>query len=192
MRFANKPITTQLYGHAMRFVLERYDNQITAAGTPLLSELLSVSALILEVGGSEDQAIAGLLHRSLDLVDYKFIASFFSVTIAEIVFDLTPPGSEFMSELEKQQWYRHSVKYSGGGRSILVSAAISLYNLRQLATTHQQRWRPEYEAYYRELFSIYRLSTEVPKEWIEEMENHVKGLTEIIASAPYDVSKIKQ
>lgn len=51
------------YDAALLFAAQQHRSQLRKGSTvPYLAHLMSVSALVLEAGGSEDQAIAGLLH----------------------------------------------------------------------------------------------------------------------------------
>ncbi|MGX6646888.1 HD domain-containing protein [Maricaulaceae bacterium MS644] len=58
---------TSRYADALVFAATAHREQ-TRKGTaiPYLSHLMSVSALVLEYGGDEDQAIAGLLHDAIE------------------------------------------------------------------------------------------------------------------------------
>lgn len=58
---------TSRYADALVFTAAAHREQ-TRKGTdiPYLSHLMSVSALVLEYGGDEDQAIAGLLHDAIE------------------------------------------------------------------------------------------------------------------------------
>jgi (p)ppGpp synthase/HD superfamily hydrolase len=60
-------ILTSRYADALAFTAAAHREQ-TRKGTaiPYLSHLMSVSALVLEYGGDEDQAIAGLLHDAIE------------------------------------------------------------------------------------------------------------------------------
>jgi len=60
------PLTTR-YDQALQFAADHHRNQCRKGSrVPYLSHLMSVSALVLEHGGSEDQAIAGLLHDAVE------------------------------------------------------------------------------------------------------------------------------
>src|SRR3712207_2284915 len=55
------------YDQALQFASEHHRSQCRKGSqVPYLSHLMSVSALVLEHGGSEDQAIAGLLHDAVE------------------------------------------------------------------------------------------------------------------------------
>jgi (p)ppGpp synthase/HD superfamily hydrolase len=55
------------FDEALRFAFERHRFHLRKGSrVPYLSHLMSVSALVLEYGGSESQAIAGLLHDAVE------------------------------------------------------------------------------------------------------------------------------
>ena len=58
---------TERYDEALAFAAAHHRQQLRKGSqVPYLSHLLSVSALVLEHGGSESQAIAGLLHDAVE------------------------------------------------------------------------------------------------------------------------------
>lgn len=60
------PLSTR-YDEAVAFAAEHHRAQLRKGSMiPYLSHLMSVSALVLEGGGSEDAAIAGLLHDAVE------------------------------------------------------------------------------------------------------------------------------
>ncbi len=60
------PLTSR-YDEALQFAAGHHREQCRKGSrVPYLSHLMSVSALVLEHGGSEDQAIAGLLHDAVE------------------------------------------------------------------------------------------------------------------------------
>jgi (p)ppGpp synthase/HD superfamily hydrolase len=65
------------------------DQERKGSGIPYFSHLIAVSSLVLEAGGSEDEAIAGLLHDSLEdqgnRTSYEEIARRFGDRVATIV-----------------------------------------------------------------------------------------------------------
>ncbi|MGY1728085.1 HD domain-containing protein [Geodermatophilus sp. SYSU D01062] len=55
------------YDEALAYASEHHRNQLRKGSrVPYLTHLMSVSALVLEHGGGEDQAIAGLLHDAVE------------------------------------------------------------------------------------------------------------------------------
>jgi (p)ppGpp synthase/HD superfamily hydrolase len=60
---ADMTTLTDRYDAALTYARTRHAGQVRkGTGIPYLSHLLAVSALVIEDGGDEDQAIAGLLH----------------------------------------------------------------------------------------------------------------------------------
>src|SRR5215212_3008128 len=58
---------TPRFDDALQFASEHHRTQFRKGShVPYLSHLMSVSALVLEHGGTEDQAIAGLLHDAVE------------------------------------------------------------------------------------------------------------------------------
>ncbi len=90
---SNKTRTVQLtkrYESALVFAHQLHQQQIrTITGVPYISHLLSVSALVLEDGGDEDQAIAALLHDAIEdqggQATANLIRQKFGTRVAEIV-----------------------------------------------------------------------------------------------------------
>lgn len=61
------PILSSQYADALQFCFEIHSHQRRKGGSvPYIAHLLSVSALVLEQGGSEDEAIASLLHDAVE------------------------------------------------------------------------------------------------------------------------------
>jgi predicted nucleic acid-binding protein len=71
---------TERFDDALVFARQRHNTQTRkGSDTPYVSHLLGVSSLVLESGGDEDQAIAGLLHDTLEDFDHT------GVTFDELV-----------------------------------------------------------------------------------------------------------
>lgn len=104
--------------------------QVRKQGTPYIAHLMSVSALILEHGGSEDEAIAGLLHDAVEDVDIELseIAELFGDRVAQLV-DLVTEDKAQPKEQRKQA-YLDRLRASGDRGAQLVAAADKLHNLR--------------------------------------------------------------
>lgn len=139
---------------------------------PYISHLMSVSALILEAGGSEDEAIAGLLHDAVEDQGGKAtreeIRQKFGVTVVEIVdgcteTDITP----------KPPWKQRKIDYienirNGSDSVKLVSLADKLHNARSLLIGYRNQgdklWdyfsgsKEDKLWFYGELLKIYQQS----------------------------------
>ena len=96
--------------------------------------MISVSALVWEDGGSEDQAIAALLHDAIEDAGqtHASIADRFGVTVADIVRDCTDTSPEAKPGA-KEPWLLRKTRYldslaSKPISSLLVTAADKAHN----------------------------------------------------------------
>jgi (p)ppGpp synthase/HD superfamily hydrolase len=101
---------------------------------PYISHLMGVAAIVLEHGGTEDEAIAALLHDAVEDQDATFeeIAKRFGDEVALIVRGCTNvetgPDSEWRGGQEK-----YFTQLSESGPSVwLVAKADKLYNARNI------------------------------------------------------------
>lgn len=112
---------------------------------PYISHLMSVSALILENGGDEDQAIAGLLHDVIEDAEPSSripfirneISRLFGSKVSEIVEDCTD-GLPDLNGL-KPPWKPRKERYlssleSKSNDTLLVSCCDKLHNARSILT----------------------------------------------------------
>lgn len=115
----------------------------TRKGTevPYLSHLLAVASLVLEAGGDEDMAIAGLLHDTIEdtAVTSEDIASRFGPRVASIV-----EGCTDTDEMPKPPWRPRKERYLAHLRSpetpaevLVVSRADKLHNARTMLLDHR-------------------------------------------------------
>ncbi len=140
-----------------------------ATSIPYVSHLLSVCALVLEDGGTEDEAIAALLHdgpedqggqATLDEIRRRF-----GPEVAAMV-----DGLSDTLELRKPPWPERKAAYlerlRGEPASVLrISLADKLHNLRSVATDLTligdevwSRFNADRDAqawYYRELLAVF-------------------------------------
>jgi len=126
---------TPRYGEALRWAEELHRNQRRKGKqVPYISHLISVSALVWEDGGNEDQAIAALLHDAIEDAgqSHASIAERFGGAVADIVRDCTDTSSETKPG-EKEPWLLRKTRYlnSLAGKplsSLLVTAADKAHN----------------------------------------------------------------
>lgn len=138
---------TDRYDAAVAWARELHAEQ-TRKGTtiPYLSHLLAVSARVLEDGGDEDQAIAGLLHDSIedqgvtpDEIDARFGPEVARIVVACTDADTVPkpPWRE-----RKEAYLRHLL--DADEPILRVCAADKLHNVRSLlrdvAEQGDQHW----------------------------------------------------
>jgi (p)ppGpp synthase/HD superfamily hydrolase len=105
---------------------------------PYVSHLMSVSALVMEFDGDEDQAIAGMLHDALEDVGYeheKIIRTNYGDRVAEIVRACTDgrPGQKRDAtdwRERKESYLDHLARTRTD--ALLVSACDKLHNARAI------------------------------------------------------------
>ena len=107
------------------------------AGTPYVAHLLGVASLVLEHGGDEDQAVAGLLHDAIEDVGVEqeaIIRQRFGPRVAAIVRACTDADTT-----PKPPWRARKEAYvahldHAGPDALLVSACDKLHNARAILT----------------------------------------------------------
>lgn len=124
---------TTRFDEAFRYARELHRDQ-TRKGTPIpyISHLMTVSSLVIEHGGNEDQAIGALLHDAAEdqggAETLEEIRQRFGEAVAEIVHDCTDSWVE-----PKQAWrprkeaYLAKLRIKSSG-SLLVSLADKVHN----------------------------------------------------------------
>ena len=111
---------TQRFTHALDYARIAHAAQFrTGTEIPYLYHLMGVASLVLEHGGNEDQAIAGLLH---DLIEdcgephADMIRAQFGDAVAKIVRDCTDGSAEQKKEntnaqSRREDWIRRKLRY---------------------------------------------------------------------------------
>jgi (p)ppGpp synthase/HD superfamily hydrolase len=139
---------------------------------PYISHLMSLSALVMENGGDEDQAIAGLLHDSLEDCGphhEQTIRENWGDRVAEIVRDCTDGVPDAAGKKgdwrQRKEAYLHHLR-SVDRVSLLVSACDKLHNARAIAADLRaghdvfSRFKAGREGtlwYYKELVKVFGL-----------------------------------
>ena len=183
------PTLTERFDEAFRYAHAAHASQ-TRKGTnaPYIGHLMGVTSIVLDDGGSEDEAIAALLHDAAEdqggrerLAD---IRDRFGGGVAQIVEDCTdswevprPPWME-----RKQAYIRHARRLSGP--SLRVSAADKVHNayaiLRDLRNSGEQVWTrfsaspDDVMSYYEGLVRAYRESG--GGSLVDELDRIVRGI----------------
>jgi (p)ppGpp synthase/HD superfamily hydrolase len=124
---------TGRYDEAFRYAHELHGTQMRkGTSIPYISHLMIVSALVIENGGSEDQAIGALLHDAAEdqggTATLEDVRVRFGNAVAEIVSDCTDAWDE-----PKPDWRPRKEIYLAGlpakpPRSLLVSLADKTHN----------------------------------------------------------------
>ena len=126
---------TSRYGSALKWAEELHRNQRRKGKpVPYISHLISVSSLVWEDGGNEDQAIAALLHDAIEDAgqSHGSIAERFGAPVANIVRDCTDTSPE-PAAAEKEPWLLRKTRYleslaNKPEASLLVTAADKAHN----------------------------------------------------------------
>jgi len=172
-QITEKPKLTSRFEQALIYATQLHANQVRkCSDIPYISHLLSVAALILEDGGDEEEAIAGLLHDAVEdrggIETREAILRQFGERVVSIVDGCTEPYLE-----PKPPWRDRKLQYIEQMRhaspSVLrVSMADKLHNARSILTD----WHREGDAvwdkfsggkegtlwFYRSLLEVYQQS----------------------------------
>ncbi|MDF0556431.1 HD domain-containing protein [Kamptonema sp. UHCC 0994] len=137
------PILTDKFELALVYATRLHAKQFRKVdGTPYIAHLLSVAALVLEARGNETEAIAGLLHDSLEdqggPQTQAEIRQQFGAEVLEIIKGCTE--SEALPKppwMERKQRYLYQLEIASPSVR-LVSLADKLHNAKSLlASLHQ-------------------------------------------------------
>jgi (p)ppGpp synthase/HD superfamily hydrolase len=166
------------------------DQRRKISGVPYITHLLSVAALVLEVGGNEDEAIAALLHDSIEDQGGKptreDVRQRFGDTVVAII-----DGCTEWDSLPKPPWQERKNRYLENLRHASasvrrVSLADKLHNARSLLIdsriygddiwNHLKVGRERTLWFYQSLIQVYR---ETGSDWMtEELARIVSQLSE--------------
>ena len=123
------------YGEALLWAEELHrDQRRKGKAIPYISHLIGVSALVWEDGGSEEQAIAALLHDAIEDAgqSHASIADRFGEAVANIVRDCTDTSGTPVGG-EKEPWLLRKTRFIASlehkpEASLLVTAADKAHN----------------------------------------------------------------
>jgi (p)ppGpp synthase/HD superfamily hydrolase len=155
---------------------------------PYLSHLLAVASLVLENGGTEDEAIAALLHDAVEdqggAPRLKLIRAEFGKRVADIVDGCTDTDEDPKPpwEKRKRKYLARLPKQSASVR--LVSAADKLHNARCILADHRLKGKKVWKRfnapqgkilwYYRSLVKTYQKAGRNPL--VDELARVVETL----------------
>ncbi len=182
---------------AFRYAAEKHRGQTRKqSAVPYLSHLMAVASLVLEAGGDEDLAIAGLLHDVVEdcggMPRLREIRKRFGPRVAKIVEGCTDSFGEPKPEwVERKKDYLREVKHAGV-ETRLVSASDKLHNVRTILADYRQdgeaiwtRFTGKKEGtlwYYRALSDEYRRRS--PNRNTRELEIAVAELERAVGRKP--------
>lgn len=144
-------VLTDRFTRAVDYARIAHAGQLRKGTTiPYLTHLLGVATLVIEHGGSEDQAIAGLLHDCIEdcgEAHEAVIRDQFGDTVARIVRACTDgtaegKGGHATPEAKKADWLRRKQDYlmhlaDADDAVLLVSACDKLHNARAIVADLQ-------------------------------------------------------
>lgn len=190
-----EPILTERFDEAVKYASELHRTQTRKGGDiPYLGHLLSVASLVIEGGGTEDQAIAGLLHDAVEdqggppvLVE---IERRFGPDVAKIVDECSDSD-----QVPKPPWETRKKAYVdhlgyASEATILVSLADKLDNaraiLRDFRIHRSDLWTrfsvsdpKKHVWYYRSLLGVFQ--RRISSSWlVAELERVLDELEEEI------------
>jgi (p)ppGpp synthase/HD superfamily hydrolase len=186
---------TERFTEAMAYAAELHNEQIRKGSrVPYIAHLLSVTALALEHGANEDEAIAALLHDAIEDqggdATRQEIRRRFGDTITEIINGLTDSDVQ-----PKPPWRERKEAYiahlgSASPSVLLISACDKLHNatsiLRDYRRIGEDLW-PRFRGgkdgtlwYYRALVTTYHQYFQSPL--VEELDQVVTELEALAAS----------
>jgi hypothetical protein len=139
-------VLTERFARAVDYArIAHADQKRKGTSIPYLTHLLSVASLVIEFGGSEDQAIAGLLHDTIEDCGEQHEATIraqFGDAVADIVRACTDgtaegKGTHTTAEAKKADWLRRKQDYlahlaEASNAVLLVSACDKLHNARTI------------------------------------------------------------
>lgn len=177
------------FDEAFRYAHEVHGAQLrTGTNAPYLGHLMAVASIVLDDGGTEEEAIAALLHDAAEdhggRARLEDIRQRFGEAVAAIVADCTdswddpkPPWAE-----RKQAYIGHARTLSGP--SLRVSAADKVHNtyaiLRDLRARGEEAWSrfpaapDDVMAYYEGLVRAFREAGGGPL--VDELDRIVRGI----------------
>ncbi|MDQ1245863.1 MAG: hypothetical protein QG597_230 [Actinomycetota bacterium] len=148
MTEALRTVLTDRYTAAVAYATALHATQTRKGNDiPYVAHLLGVSSLVLEAGGSEDEAIAGLLHDAVEdcggLPTLAVIRSRFGGRVADIVLACSDSTDEDWKETvsywERKEAYLEHLEATDDARAVLVSIADKVHNARAIVTDLQQQ-----------------------------------------------------
>jgi (p)ppGpp synthase/HD superfamily hydrolase len=180
---------TNRLDHAFSYAHEVHAEQVKkGTGVPYLGHLMGVCSIVLDDGGSEDEAVAGLLHDAAEdhggRARLEDIRSRFGDDVARIVEDCTDswdnPKPAWIDR--KQAYIQHARSLSSA--SLRVSVADKVHNtygiLRDLRNIGERVWErydvgaDDVLAYYESLVRAYREAG--GGKLVDELERIVRGI----------------
>ncbi|MEX0774751.1 MAG: HD domain-containing protein [Phycisphaeraceae bacterium] len=191
---------SERFDEAMNLALQLHRQQLRKGkGVPYISHLLAVTAIVLEQGGDEDQAIAAMLHDAAEdqggQPTLDAIRRQFGDRVADMIASLSDAMP--MPGQDKAPWRRRKEAYLGHLHDalpevLLISAADKIANARDIlgdvraqgpsALDRFKGGRDGTLWYYRQI--VETLSVTGPVALAQELDRVVTQLMNLAAAAP--------
>jgi (p)ppGpp synthase/HD superfamily hydrolase len=135
-------ILTARYRDALDFAFDLHrEQERKGSGVPYVAHLLGVSSMVLEHGGDEDLAIAGLLHDAVEDQGGDAVAEEierrFGTRVAAVVLECTSSDTGASWRDRKEAYLSKLETISEDAR--LVASCDKLYNLRTIVSDLAQQ-----------------------------------------------------
>lgn len=140
MRYEPRTYLTSRFHRAVEYAAHIHMAD-TRKGTsiPYISHLLQVAGLVLEFGGTEDEAIGGLLHDAAEDAGGEPVLAYIRAEFGELVEQIVRENSDSITEskTEKAPWRERKEHYLAGmatksPSALLASACGKIHNVRAL------------------------------------------------------------
>ena len=169
------PRVTTRFSEALAFAADLHAGDVRkGTDIPYVSHLLAVSALVMELGGDEDQAIAALLHDAAEDHGGEEVLVTIGDRFGPRVRDMVAACSDSLEPegVAKADWRTRKERYLSALETkdqdtLLVSIADKIHNARAIAVDSQHlgeqfwarfapRTREDQLWYYRSLLEVFR------------------------------------
>jgi GTP pyrophosphokinase len=199
---------TGRFDAAFLYAHERHGSQRRkGTGVPFIAHVIAVTALVLEHGGDEEQAIAALLHDTVE--DHPRegrtsaeILERFGERVHRMVIAMTDSDPGAPDDAAKGPWHERKEAYLGhlaaaSAEVLLVAAADKLHNARAVYEDYRNDgeaiWsrfavgRDDQLWYYKSLVDTLRgAPAGAPERLVDELTRTVGSLETLIASPKAD------
>jgi (p)ppGpp synthase/HD superfamily hydrolase len=165
------------------------------SGVPYFGHLLGVTSIVIETGGTEDEAIAALLHDAAEDQGGRETLERIRAEFGDAVANIVESCSDSLGK-PKPPWRQRKMAYlehleDASEPALHVSLADKLHNVRTIVVDYRDAgealWerfnaeRDEVLAYYRALATIF--SRRMPGALATELSVTVAELDELVAAA---------
>lgn len=191
-------VVSERFERALQRAVELHRSQgRKGSGVPYVGHLLSVAGTVLEDGGSEDEAVAALLHDAIEDQFRDGLVEALTADFGERVTSIVQGCSQDKQPGEELSWRQRKQRYidhmrSASGEVLRVSLADKLCNVRSMLRDHRDHgdalWgrfgADDREAllwYYDDLAEIY--SSRRPGAMADEFAHEVRRLRSALGLA---------